>query len=79
MADERMTSVMHGITAQMIKSHLDQMIAFEKLPWVVEMRRKSQAEWDAKPWHYKLKRRVSVKVEDARIKIGEIIAGREFE
>lgn len=78
MADDT-KSMMAEISAQMLRRHIEQFIAFENTPWRKAERAKAKAEWDAKPWHEKAKIRAAAKVREARIALAEKIGGRSFD
>ena len=51
----------------------------EESPWYQRYRKKLRDEWNAKPWHEKARILIKSKIGSWRTRLGEWIAGREFE
>jgi hypothetical protein len=67
------------LCVQMMRSKLDAMRLMMDSPWYKASQIARRAEWDAKPWYEKARIRASVRLRNARIWLGEKIAGRSFD
>lgn len=70
---------MQSIAQRMLASHIQQFLAFENTPWRKAQRAKWLAEWKAKPWYVRAWIVSRGRIRGYRERLGEVIAGREFE
>lgn len=68
-----------GLFKDYAASQLNQYLKWFNSPSQVAAREKSHQAWLAKSWHKRAKIKLSNRLRTARTKLGEIIAGRNFE
>ncbi len=67
------------LVADMAKQALEDHLAWLRSPVYQRALEESRARWMAKPWHERARIRTKAWVRDKRIRLGEIIAGADFE
>ncbi len=67
------------VWSKWLEAEIERRFAYIRSPEYLKYLEESRTAWLAKPWHERARVRLKSKIHALRTKLGEIIAGREFD